>query len=92
VQNEYDARLEDVQLLYTACNRLGCTNGNSTGKQTLKCVSVQYTYFTDELAEDYSLVAYENGLCRLAAWCRLAGVPAAIIYTVEDKNTLLPRY
>jgi len=53
---------------------------------------VQYTYFANELAEDYSLVAYENGQCRLAAWCRLAGEPAAVIYTVEDENTLLPIY
>jgi hypothetical protein len=92
VRNEYDARLEDVQLLYTVRNRLGCTSGSYAGKQILKCVSVKYVYCTNEQAEDYCLVVYEKRQCRLAAWCRLAGEPAVIIHTAEYENTLLPRY
>jgi hypothetical protein len=53
---------------------------------------VQHTYFTNELAEYYCLVAYEKRQRRLAAWTPFAGEPAAVIYTVEDGNTLLPRY
>lgn len=37
VQNEYDAHLEDVQLLYTAYNRLGCTSGISTVQGNKHC-------------------------------------------------------
>lgn len=58
----------------------------------MKYVSVQNTYFTNELAEDYFLVAYEKRQCRLAEWCRLAAGPAVVNYTAEDGNTLLPRY
>ena len=79
MQNGYDTHLEDVELLCTAYGRLCYTSGNSTGKQTLKCVSVYYTYCINEQAEDYCLIVYEKRQCRLAAWCRLADEPAVII-------------
>jgi len=69
VQNEHNAHLKYAQLLITAYNRLACTSGISTGKQTLKCVTAQYTYCTNEQAEDYCLVLYEKRQCRLAEWC-----------------------